>query len=682
MSSRNAPCPCGSGRKFKHCHGAATTGEDLASGPLLPGDKKKQVANALANPAQQFRLQVRQLISGRKPEQLELALEYLAKWQLLQPQSFEVLQRQLEIHLYQGRLELAVQCLRDWAGPGSQFPEFDYFSGVLAQLQGDSATARQFYAKAILQQRRNSKLAGLDDAAMNVATAIQLHETAAGNYPGSPGKSEAGMFGSAAALQQLENALLHWEVIADAQRTPELRSIHANAWYNLGCAALADFTADDRRIELFRKALEFDPDHLLARSNLAFAFNYSFAADSAQIFAAHLQSGQWLEEEFKSQANPTFPAGTIKRRLRLAYLSSDFRQHSVAHFILPVLQQHDRGHFEIFVYHNHRREDALSQQARLHAEHFENVSRLSDQQLLQRIRTDQIDVLIDLNGLSEHHRLAVLAQRAAPLQINWLGYPNTTGLTQVDYRIVDPLTDPPGQTEPYCTESLLRLPEPFLTFAAPADLPAVTLPPCLQNGFITLGSFNALPKLNPPLLRSWAGIMRQIPGSHLLIKNLGMDFDAPRDRIRQIFALEDISGERLIFAGKTTTQSEHLRFYEQVDISLDTFPYNGTTTTCDSLVMGVPVVSRAGEDHRSRVGLSLLSTLGLESLVASDENSLSGIVTVLAANPQELKSLRVELRARLMQSRLGDPARMTANLERELIHAWKHWQAKTQETHE
>lgn len=682
MSSRNAPCPCGSGRKFKHCHGAETAGEDLASQPLLPGDKKKPAADALANPVEQLRLQVKQLISGRKPEQLEQALECLAQWQLLQPLSFEVLQRQLEIHLCQGRLEQAAQCLRDWTGRGSEYPEFDYFSGVLAQLQGDSDAARQYYATAIRLQRRNSKLTELDAAAMSVATAIQLGEIAAGHYPGSPGKSAAGMFGSEAALQLLENALLHWEGVVDAQRTPELSSIHANAWYNLGCAALADFTADDRRIGLFRKALELDPDHLLARFNLAFACNYSFDADPAQIFAAHRESGQWLEQKFKSGSSLAFPASNTKRRLRLAYLSSDFRQHSVAHFILPVLQQHDRGHFEIFVYHNHRREDALSQQARLHVEHFDNVSRLSDQQLLQKIRADRIDVLIDLNGLSEHHRLAVLAQRAAPLQINWIGYPNTTGLRRVNYRIVDRLTDPPGQTEPYCTESLLRLPESFLTFATPAELPALTPPPCLEKGFITFGSFNALPKLNPPLLQSWARIMQQIPGSRLLIKNLGMDFDAPRDRIRHILSLEGIGNERLIFAGKTTAQSEHLRFYEQVDISLDTFPYNGTTTTCDSLVMGVPVVSMAGKEHRSRVGLSLLSTLGLESLVASDENSLRQIVTDLAANPQNLHKLRAELRSRLMQSRLGDAASLTANLERELIQVWEHWQVNKQDTHD
>jgi predicted O-linked N-acetylglucosamine transferase (SPINDLY family) len=639
-------------------------------------------SDTLTNPVEYFRRRVRKLIAGRKPEQLDLALDYLARWRLLQPQSFEALQRQTEIYLYRGQLEQASRQLQDWGGPAAQHPELKYFTGVLAQLQGDSVTARQYYADAIQQQRRDSNLMELDAAAMRVATAIQLCEIAAGNYPGSPAKSEAGMFGSAAALQQLEQALLHWEGGADKKITSEIRSIHANAWYNLGCSALADFTANDRRIELFRKALELDPDHLLARFNLAFSYNYSFDVDPGQIFAAHRESGQWLEQQFESSSlgrRANMPA----ERLRLGYLSSDFRQHSVAHFILPVLQQHDRNRFEIFVYHNHPREDALSQKARLFAEHFENVARFTDEQLLQRIRADQVDVLIDLNGLSEHHRLAVLAQRAAPLQIHWIGYPNTTGLTQVDCRIIDRLTDPPGQTEPYCTESLIRLAEPFLTFVEPADLPALTLPPCLKkNGCITLGSFNSLPKLNPPLLRSWAGIMQQIPESRLLIKNFGMDFDAPRNRIRDIFALEGIGGERLIFAGKTAAQIDHLRFYELVDISLDTFPYNGTTTTCDSLVMGVPVVSRVGEEHRSRVGLSLLSALGLESFAASDENSLREIVTALAANPQQLRSLRAELRSRLMQSRLGNATRLTADLEHELILARAHWQAKAQETHE
>lgn len=682
MSSRNAPCPCGSGRKFKYCHGAAAARPDSSPQPSTPEGTSSLSTGPVTASVRQLRQRVNRLISGREPEQLEQALECLAQWHLLQPRSFEVLRRRLEIHLYLGQLEQAAQFLRDWPGPRPKYPDFDYFRGILAQLQGDQAVAESYYATAIKEHRRSSNLAVLDNASMGVATAIQACETAAGNYPGSPGKSEEGMFGAAAALQQLENALLHWERAPTAQNTPELRKAHANAWYNLGCAALAGFTANDRRIQLFRKALELDPNDLLARFNLAFAFNYSFEAEPAEIFAIHVESGQWLEEKLKPQASLEQPIRTAKNRLRLAYLSSDFRQHSVAHFILPVLQHHDHERFEIFVYHNHSREDALTQLAKQHAEHFDNVSRLSDQQLVQRIRADRIDVLIDLNGLSQHHRLPVLALRAAPMQVSWMGYPNTTGLTQVDFHIVDQLTDPHGQADDYYTESLIRLPEPFLAFAAPSDLPDPGPLPWLKNRFITFGSFNALPKLNPPLLRNWAAIMRQVPGSRLLIKNLGMDFAGPRDCIRNILAQEGINSERLIFAGKADSQFEHLKWYAQVDMSLDSFPYNGTTTTCDSLVMGVPVVSRAGKDHRSRVGLSLLSSLGLESLVASDENSLCGIVTALAANPQELQSLRKELRARLTQSTLENAARLTANLEDALLQAFEHWQVNKQETHE
>ncbi|HET6565862.1 MAG TPA: SEC-C metal-binding domain-containing protein [Xanthomonadales bacterium] len=660
MTSRNAPCPCGSGRKFKHCHGAAS----------LKGEQDPQ-----SHTVKSLRQQVNQLIRGRTPAQLEQALSCLQQWQALQPQSFEVLQRQLEIHLYRGQLESAAQMLESWPGSQQRFPEFAYFRGVLAQLRGDPREARHHYATAIGDQRRSAQLPLLDETAMSVATAIQLCETAAGNYPASPAKSEEGMFASAAQLQELENALLTWEQSAAATRSPELLRTHGNAWYNLGCAALADFTTDDRRIELFRKAVELNPDDLLARFNLAFAHNYSFSADPAQVFSAHRQAGAWLESRTQALATPVTRDVSGAGRMRLAYLSSDFRQHSVAHFILPVLRHHDRNQLEIFVYHNHRQEDGLSQQARENSDHFVNVAGFSDQQLVQRIRQDQIDVLVDLNGLTQHHRLAVLAQQPAAVQVSWIGYPNTTGLNSVGFRVVDSKTDPVGQSEPYSTEKFIRLPESFLAFSAAAGLPEPVPPPCLEKGFVTLGTFNALPKLNPPLLRVWARLMQEIPHSHLLVKNIGVGFAGPRDRIRAIFEQQGIDGQRLIFAGKTDSRLEHLEFYAKVDISLDSFPYNGTTTTCDSLLMGVPVVTRAGSEHRSRVGLSLLHSMGLETMVASDENSLIQIVTDLAANPQELQTLRAGLRTRLLQSPLGNAARLTGNLEHELKLAWERRQA-------
>jgi predicted O-linked N-acetylglucosamine transferase (SPINDLY family) len=331
-----------------------------------------------------------------------------------------------------------------------------------------------------------------------------------------------------------------------------------------------------------------------------------------------------------------------------------------------VLAKHDRKRFEVFVYHNHPREDSLTGLARQHADHFHKVSGLNDAELLKQIRGDQIDILVDLNGLTGNHRLAVLSQRAAPVQLNWIGYPNTTGLTTVDYRLTDGLVDPPGQSEEFCTETLLRLHSPFLAYMPPAELPELKQAPRLSNGYITFGSFNALPKLNPALLRSWAAILQQVPESRLLIKNFGMDFKRPKEQVRAIFADQGIGPERLLFVGKTNTQQAHLQFYSQVDICLDTFPYNGTTTSCETLLMGVPLVSWAGHEHRSRVGLTLLSALGLESLVARNENELISVARFLADDANQLQTFRSQLRNNLLNSRLTDAAELTRDLEAKL----------------
>jgi protein O-GlcNAc transferase len=584
MIARNALCPCGSGRKFKQCHGA----------------------------------------SG--------------------------------VHS---------------AGTGGE----SYSKGVLAQLQGHTQAALVHYSQAVVEQRQAKRLPALDKPTLEVAAAIQLCETAAGNYPGSPARSEDGMFGSATELQLLESALLEWERGTRPEDwLPETRRVHGNAWYNLGCAALAAFTADDRRIGLFTRAIELDPQHVQARCNLAFSWNYSCSARPSEVFAAHRQVGAWLEARQRppSLFQPRPPLHG--KRIRLGYLSSDFRQHAVAHFILPVLAQHDRQHFEVFVYHNHPREDARTEQARQSAEHFATVARLDDTALANRIAADGIDILIDLNGLTGRHRLEMLAQRVAPVQLSWIGYPNTTGLTNMDFRLVDELTDPPGEAEGLSTETLLRLDAPFLCYQPPAAIPDDSPSPFLENGFITFGSFNALPKLNPDLLRVWASILHEVPDSRLLVKNLGMGFARPRQQVSNILESHGISPERLLFAGKEDAQSDHLQYHARADISLDSFPYHGTTTSCESLLMGVPVVTRASGEHRSRVGLSLLTALGLESLVAKDENSVIRTAVSLANDPDRLQRLRGGLRNRLLVSRLCDVTALTRDLENKLTAITEAWQ--------
>jgi len=617
MTARNAPCPCGSGKKFKHCHGAAAG-----------------ISAATPNPT-----------SGSSAAAFQ----------------------QLVTALGQGELSQAENALREWP-INSQPAELSYFQAVVAQLKGDFEQALAHYAEAIRLQRAEAGSSPLNQATMAVAAANQLHETAAGNYPGAPGRREDGMFACAAELQLLEDALLDWEQDPDSPfASQEVKRIHANAWYNLGCAALAGFTADDRCIRLFEKAVELDSSHLLAQFNRAFAHNYSFNRSPAQIREAHQQAASWLESRQPSTPPQcTSKADGLSQRIRLAYLSSDFRQHSVAHFILPVLQQHDRQRFEVFVYHNHSQLDEITRLVEQTTEHFRHIARLSDDQLKDQMLADQIDVLIDLNGLTNGHRLAALAQRLAPVQLNWMGYPNTTGLTQMDFRLVDELTDPVGQSEAYCSEELIRLRHPFLCFAAPADMPAVSDPPFLKNGYITFGSFNALPKLNPPLLNCWAKILQAVPEARLLIKNLGMDYAGPRSQLSEILAAQGIEAHRLVLIGKNRFQTDHLKHYAQTDISLDSFPYNGTTTSCDSLAMGVPVLSRYGNEHRSRVGLSLLTAMGLESLVASDENSLVNMAVSLATDRDKLQSLRAGLRGRLLSSSLTDAVGLTRDLETQI----------------
>jgi predicted O-linked N-acetylglucosamine transferase (SPINDLY family) len=250
-----------------------------------------------------------------------------------------------------------------------------------------------------------------------------------------------------------------------------------------------------------------------------------------------------------------------------------------------------------------------------------------------------------------------------------MGYPNTTGLATMDCRLVDALTDPPGPSDRFYNESLQRLPAPFLSFASLEEPPPLSAPPCETNGFISFGSFNALPKLNPPLLECWAEILLQVPDSKLLVKNLGMDFEWPRQQITDLFSAKGIDPQRISFAGKNDSQAGHLQFYQQIDICLDSYPYNGTTTTCDSLLMGVPVVSRAGSEHRSRVGLSLLSAIGLESLVASSENEFIENAISLAADRNRLLEYRSSLRQKLLSSPLADAASLAASLETEILNA-------------
>ncbi len=690
MTARNAPCPCGSGRKFKRCHGSQSGQNDSGMNPIQmahvamrrgePLEALKLAETASASP-EKYRFLTQLLISRREPDDLDYARRYLRQWAGLEPNNPEPWQRMIETHLFQDQPVQATKALDKLLEIAPAHPNTQYYSAVVKHLSGHLDEALNAYGEAI--RLRDGPPDDQDDTELDIAAAMQLCETAAGNYPGSNSKQQHGMFDRLHELKILENALLNWQETTDPafELLPEeTRVTHSNAWYNLGCAALGASTDDDRRIDLFKRALDLNPEHVLARLNLAFSMNYSVSATSKEIFDVHRQTGLWLESTL-AQPGFSFQNSPEKSRpLRIAYLSSDFRNHSVAHFILPVLESHDQENFELFIYHNHNREDEYTDRARTIARHFRKVADLSDQALCRAIRTDQIDILIELNGLTEFNRMSVLAMKAAPIQISWIGYPNTTGLGTVDFRIVDEITDPREYAQDFHIEKLLYMPSGFSVYQAPEELPDVADPPFIENGFITFGSFNNMPKLNKPLIKSWSEILHGVKGSRFFLKNIAAGYKQPVRQLQEEFLAHGISTDRIEFHGQFASQREHLESFSKVDICLDSFPYNGTTTTCDSLIMGVPVITRAGSSHRSRVSCSLLTALALDSLIASDENTYIDAAVGLASDLDQMRKLRSGLRKLMQSSSLMDSHTLTRELETRLKQVFAVWCQKEERT--
>jgi predicted O-linked N-acetylglucosamine transferase (SPINDLY family) len=285
------------------------------------------------------------------------------------------------------------------------------------------------------------------------------------------------------------------------------------------------------------------------------------------------------------------------------------------------------------------------------------------------IAADNIDVLVDLAGHTAGHRLGIFAHRPAPVQVSYLGYPATTGLSRIQYRLTDALADPPGTTEAQHTERLVRLPASFLCYAPPAgeQAPPVNEPPSLASGQVTFGSFNDASKVSDRVLALWARVLTAVPGSRLVLKNKGLADQSVRQRIRDLMRAHGVEGDRLELLAFKPDLTTHLACYQAVDIGLDTFPYNGTTTTCEALWMGVPVITLAGEAHVGRVGTSLLSGVGLGQLCADSEEAYLATVTALAGDAGRLRELRAGMRERLRRSPLLDAAAFTRALEQTFI---------------
>lgn len=442
------------------------------------------------------------------------------------------------------------------------------------------------------------------------------------------------------------------------ERAVKLQPRYAAAWDNLGRVRKAQGRAADA-LSLHRRALAAGADAATG-SNLLYTLNLVPDLSPADIFAEHERWGA-------AQPGPPEPFRPFAehRRLRVGYVSPDFCHHAVAHFIEPILAHHDRDRCEVFGYSDVRRPDAVTARLRGLVEHWRDLSPLKDDAAWAAIRRDEIDVLFDLAGHTGRNRLGVFARRAAPIQASWIGYPNTTGLRAMDYRLTDAVADPPGLTEAWHTERLVRLPGPFCCYRPPQEAPAVAPPPAARPG-VTFGCFNHLAKLNPRVIGAWARLLERVPDATLLLKTRGID-EPTRRSLLAGFAEQGADPLRVEVISDSLSVRDHLALYGRVDLALDVFPYNGTTTTCEALWMGVPVVTLAGQTHVSRTGASLLTHAGLPEMVASSSDEYVHLAAGLAADRPRLASLRTSLRERVQASPLRDEMGFVRGLEKVLF---------------
>jgi predicted O-linked N-acetylglucosamine transferase (SPINDLY family) len=455
---------------------------------------------------------------------------------------------------------------------------------------------------------------------------------------------------------------------ASFERTITLDPDHFAALTNLANACRDQGRAREA-IALYRKAIAAAPGAANVHSNLLLAMQYDDRADPSQICAEAAQYARQHARPLAGAIDPRPIQSLSGRRLRIGYVSADFREHPVPYFLEPILACHDHKRVEVFCYADVAQPDTTTARLQAHTDVWRSLVGLPDAQAAAVIRQDDIDILVDLAGHTGGNRLLVFARKPAPIQASYLGYLGTTGLPAIDYYISDAHADPPGQADAYYSEELIHVRECAFCYR-PGPAPAVNPePPASRSGQLVFGSLNNPAKVSGKVLALWSQVLASVPGSCLLLRAGGGS--GALDRIRGIFDQHRISGRRLLFAGDMPTRIAYLELYHTIDIGLDPFPYNGVTTTCDALWMGVPVISLAGAMGASRQGVRFLRTVALDELLADSPEQYVRIATTLASDLARLASLRSTLRERISHSPLLDAKRLTRDLEAAYHEMWE-----------
>jgi protein O-GlcNAc transferase len=431
---------------------------------------------------------------------------------------------------------------------------------------------------------------------------------------------------------------------------------HAHAGRGL---ALSKCYRQAAAVEAYGRALALNPRNHEARSARLYELQYVGEISREALFQEHVKFGAAVAEGLP--AAPARPAAkaargegpdSAERRLRVGFISPDLHRHSVSYFLEPLLEHLDRDQFEIFLYHDHPLFDSTSERLSALATAWRPIAGLPADRVEAMVRADAPDMLIDLAGHTGSNRLPLFARRLAPVQATYLGYPDTTGLPAMDYRLVDPTTDPAGEGDAFATEKLVRFASTAWSYAPPADAPEPAAGPASRGGGVAFGCFNHFAKVTDRTLRAWGRLLAAVPDGRLVLKGHGLGLEKFQGDIRRRLAAAGIAPERVELVERTRTIGEHLASYARVDVALDTFPYNGTTTTCEALWMGVPVVALAGDRHAARVGASLLAAVGHADWVARDEDEYVAKAAALARSAPS--GARTALREAMRRSPLLD----------------------------
>lgn len=450
------------------------------------------------------------------------------------------------------------------------------------------------------------------------------------------------------------------------RRAVTLNPTDVEALSNLG-TGLKDTGLVAEAIACYRRAIAFRPDSRVA-SNLVYTLHFDSACRPEQLWAEQVRWAEMyarpLEANIAAHANDRSPG----RRLRIGYVSPDWREHPIGRFMLPLLSHHDRERFKIFCYSDLSRPDSLTQRLRGSADVWRDTPGRSDEQLANLVRDDRIDILVDLTMHMAGTRLLAFARKPAPVQATYLAYCGTTGLRAVDYRLTDPHLDPPGGEQRFYSEKSVRL-RSYWCYQPPDEAPDVQSPPASSAGHVTFGCLNNFCKVSLDALATWCRSMRAVPGSRLLLHAAE---GAHRERLRQRASNEGIEPARIEFVG-TLPIVQYFEQYHRIDIALDPFPYPGGTTSCDALWMGVPIVTLPGITAISRGGLSILSNLQLPQLLAASPDEYVRIATELAADLPRLAELRTTLRDRMRPSPLMDARAFARDIEAAYRRMWQEW---------